>query len=252
MFRKAAVIAVLFSTTSPAILASHLPLSQDEMIRNAPIIAVIRIENVTTDYNRAGMWSYHQKAHCRTERVVKGVLPKEFDVLARSGYRCDTTKYEPDSRYLVMLNEKDGHYITYWWGQGQNLVSPTDNKLRWFGDDKTLDDVVQEIENALTFRGEIRTISSVSSYDGDDVRRCSPDASRLLTLHIPDNFPIVILKKADKRRYAVTDVEATFGDKERSLYGREYLFREDGRIGHDDGTVRLIVKPVKKPPADGP
>lgn len=92
-----------FLTSFQSVDAKDWFLSKEEMIQQAPYIAIVRIGNVEyRDEPIEGSWKYHQHATATVEKSIKGLLPHQFDLYGGEECARALTAWRP-GRFLVFL-----------------------------------------------------------------------------------------------------------------------------------------------------
>jgi hypothetical protein len=135
MTRPLFLFVLLLATLAPA-GAKYWASSKAELIKEAAVIAVVEVTEVAKANVADGTRTYEQQARARPVNVLKGQLPKQFEILAKENYDCAQSSYKP-GRYLVFLKPVDSvRYATASFHMGQFLIQ--DDRVLWFeGESRT-------------------------------------------------------------------------------------------------------------------
>jgi hypothetical protein len=109
--------------------------TMNDMIVEADVIAVVRIERVDDVNIKKSQWTYSKRAVTSPLQVVKGTLPQSFSILGGENFRCAQCKFEP-GKALVFLDRDGDAYVGNNW---QFSIRPIrDTRLEWFKDENSL------------------------------------------------------------------------------------------------------------------
>ncbi len=236
---------------SPALGEARF-MKRDELVRTADIIAVIHVATTEPAGRRVGHRLYRQRAVCLAESVIKGQLPKEFDIHARKNFICAKANYEPDARYLVFLKAVDGTYVTINHHRGQYLVTGEEDTVEWFSSPRSpfrtsqsLAGVTEEIEGLLSLRAQVIDIHRTHRRAATKATRTSMDPRFIVTFKVVEDNPILEYNEGETLQYAIHSVARLFHFSRWRVVGKEFVIRERGRIatGSDLHPISVTLAP---------
>jgi hypothetical protein len=141
-----------------------------EMIRDAAVIAIVHIDKVESTEMRAAKWLYHQRAHAKVERLIKGTLPwKDLSLFGDTPYVIEGQAHFSPGRFLVFLaqdtiaetrGEMTAWEAIYVTANRDPSVRPLNgDKVEWYTDEHYDKKSLVPLQTVLD---EIQSISAVA------------------------------------------------------------------------------------------
>jgi hypothetical protein len=90
------------------------------------VIAVVDVSKLETTSTKSHSWTYRQKATATVERILKGTVPKTFNIYGDENFICAQCKFVATGRYLVFLKKVDDLLVGSNW---QYSIRKIDNKM---------------------------------------------------------------------------------------------------------------------------
>lgn len=106
--------------------------SMTDMIVDADVIAVVRVENVENASVKSATWTYSKRATTVPLQVLKGTLPDKFHMLGGENFLCARCNYEP-GKALVFLKKEGNAYRGNNWHLSIRPIR--ESKVEWFKED---------------------------------------------------------------------------------------------------------------------
>jgi hypothetical protein len=106
-------------------LAKAAFLSKKNMIDQSSVIAVVDVSKLEATSTKSHSWTYRQKATASVERILKGTVPKTFNIYGDEDFICAQCKFPATGRYLVFLRKADDLLVGSNW---QYSFRKIDNK----------------------------------------------------------------------------------------------------------------------------
>lgn len=106
--------------------------SMTDMIVDADVIAVVRVENVENTSVKSATWTYSKRATTVPLQVLKGTLPDKFYMLGGENFICAQCNYEP-GKALVFLKKEGNAYRGNNWHLSIRPIR--ESKVEWFKED---------------------------------------------------------------------------------------------------------------------
>lgn len=103
--------------------------SATDMIADADVIAVVRVESVENASVKSGHWTYSKRAVTVPLQVIKGKVPGKFYMLGGENFICAQCNYEPGKALVFLKKEGDAFRGNNW---HLSIRPIRESKVEWF------------------------------------------------------------------------------------------------------------------------
>jgi hypothetical protein len=127
----------LLAGAAPGAWAKAAYVGEDEMIRQAEVIALVDISRVEQAETKGGQFDYREIAHATVRQTLKGALPQAVNLYGDETFICAQVRFAP-GRYLVFLRRDGGLLVGCNWHLSVRPIK--DAQVEWFvaGDGREL------------------------------------------------------------------------------------------------------------------
>ncbi|MFS4457886.1 hypothetical protein [Bdellovibrio sp. HCB2-146] len=126
-----------------------------EMLENSCAIAVINVTEVKKTKIQGEHWSYSELANVKVEKVIKGNLPSQIELLGEESFICERCRVKPGKYIAFMRPEGKRWACTNWYLSVRPI---TGTQVEWYTGNASIalssqpfEEVVKDIESQLAY-----------------------------------------------------------------------------------------------------